>query len=375
MRIGKLPESALMRSVLGQLYAELPERLEQYGADCAAFGCAVSSKKDGMDDRQTLAGLTIQRPEYVVPVYTAVGPIPGFGNQPGVSVVAAANNLAAGGAVPQAITVHAVLPPSFEEHELKKAMKELVKAAEVCGMQVICGHTEVSDAVDRPLYQMTGIGQVCIEDANQRPMLGFSGNVGWQQNKGQAGAGWTQKKLCPGQALVVTKWIALAGTVALAEAHEEELHARFPLFLTDQAKAWKPQLSVVRDAQIASRIDGCAMHDLSQGGIFGALWEMAQRAGVGLEVDLKRIPIRQETVEICEYFDINPYGLYSAGALLVGTSQPEALVQALIGHGIPAAVIGRVTDGNDRIIRNGEEVRFLDRPQQDEWYRRFGGKE
>ena len=68
MRIGKLPESALMRSVLGQLYAELPERLEQYGADCAAFGCAVSSKKDGMDDRQTSAGLTIQRPEYVVPV-------------------------------------------------------------------------------------------------------------------------------------------------------------------------------------------------------------------------------------------------------------------------------------------------------------------
>ncbi len=366
MRIGKLPESALMRSVLGQLYAELPERLRHYGADCAAFGCAVSSKKDGMDGRQKSPGLTANQPEYLFPVCTAIGPVPGFGEQPGVSVTAAANNLAAGGAVPQAITVHAVLPPSYEENHLKRAMKEIAQAAEACGMQVICGHTEVSDAVSRPLYQMTGIGQVCIEGKDQRLMSGFSGD---------ADSGWTQKKLRPGQALVVTKWIALAGTVALAEAYEEELHARFPLFVTDQAMAWKTKLSVVREAQIASGIDGCAMHDLSQGGIFGALWEMAQRAGVGLEVDLKRIPIRQETVEICEYFDINPYGLYSAGALLIGTAQPEALIQELSGQGIPAAVIGRVTDGNERIIRNGEEVRFLDRPQQEEWYRRFGGKE
>lgn len=64
------------------------------------------------------------------------------------------------------------------------------------------------------------------------------------------------------------------------------------------------------------------MHDLSQGGIFTALWEMAERAGVGLEVDLKRIPVKQETIELCEYFDINPYNLYSAGALLIGTDRP-----------------------------------------------------
>ena len=78
-------------------------------------------------------------------------------------------------------------------------------------------------------------------------------------------------------------------------------------------------------------------------------------------------------MEICEYFDINPYNLYSAGALLAGSWQPEVLVSKLHEQGIPAAVIGYVTDKNDRIIRNGEDVRFLDRPQQEEWYRKFGG--
>lgn len=55
------------------------------------------------------------------------------------------------------------------------------------------------------------------------------------------------------------------------------------------------------------------MQDLSEGGIFGALWEMADGAGIGLDVALKRIPIQQETVEICEFFGVNPYQMLSTG--------------------------------------------------------------
>ena len=107
------------------------------------------------------------------------------------------------------------------------------------------------------------------------------------------------------------------------------------------------------------------MHDVSQGGVFGALWEMSERAGVGLHVELKKIPVRQETIEICNYFDINPYQMYGQGALLFGTDRGEALVTELRAKRIPAAVIGRTTQGNDRVIRNGGEIRFLDRPAQD----------
>ena len=111
-----------------------------------------------------------------------------------------------------------------------------------------------------------------------------------------------------------------------------------------------------------------AMHDVTEGGIFGALWEMAEASGVGLDIDLKKIPIRQETVEICEYFDINPYELISSGCMLMAAPDGNGLVMALERAGIPATIIGKATEGNDRIIRSGEEKRFLEPPKTDQLY-------
>lgn len=327
MRTGKLAEAALKRSVLRQLNMDRHAGTERYGADCA-----VLPQESGF-----------------LSAYTAVSAVPGFEHRPGALVTAAVNNLAAGGAEPKALTVNALLPVSCEEPVLRADMKQIADAARGYGMQVLCGHTEVSEAVSRPVYQITGIGSVKAEECR------------------------AQEVLRPGDTLVMTKWIALAGTAALACRYEEELGKRFPFALIDRAKEYEKLMSVAQEARAVTRFGACAMHDLSQSGIFGALWEMAERAGTGLEVDLKKIPVKQETVEICEYFDINPYNLYSAGALLVGTKQPEALIAELSGLSIPATVIGRVTEGNDRIIRNGEDVRFLDRPQQEEWYRRFKG--
>ena len=127
--------------------------------------------------------------------------------------------------------------------------------------------------------------------------------------------------------------------------------------------------SVCREAEIAIEHGAAAMQDLSEGGIFGALWEMADGAGIGLDVALKRIPIQQETVEICEFFGVNPYQMLSTGALLIAAADGEGLVQKMALEGIPSAVIGRTTSGKERILRNGEEVRYLDKPQMDEMYR------
>lgn len=322
MHTGKLAESILKRSVLRQLKIDRSNDGEQYGADCAVF----NGNADALS------------------AYTAVGVVPGFERMPGKLVIAAANNLAAGGAVPEALMIQALLPPGYEESCLKADMRQLADEANKHHMKILGGHTEVTAGVNRPQYLVTGIGH--IDASMGRPEM-----------------------LHPGQELILTKWIALAGTAALAAAHEERLKARYPFTLIDRAKEFEKLMSVEEEARAITHFDTAAMHDLSQGGIFGALWEMSERAGVGLEVDLKKIPVKQETIEICEYFDINPYYLYSAGALLVGTDRGDALVARLAGLGIPASVIGQVTDGNDRIIRNGEDVRFLDRPKQDEWYR------
>lgn len=120
---------------------------------------------------------------------------------------------------------------------------------------------------------------------------------------------------------------------------------------------------------MASECGAGVMHDITEGGIFGALWEMASAAGVGMDIDLKKIPIRQETVEICEYFGLNPYQIMSSGSMLIAADNGWGLVRELEKAGIPAAVIGTFTSGHDRIIRNGEERRYLDKPQTDELYK------
>ena len=108
---------------------------------------------------------------------------------------------------------------------------------------------------------------------------------------------------------------------------------------------------------------------MGEGGIFTALWRLAEEAGAGLEADLRKIPIRQETVEICEYFDINPYNALSGGSLLAAVPDGASLVDKLGREGISAAMIGRLTDGNDRILWNDGSKRYLDRPQREEMYK------
>ncbi|MBP5733586.1 MAG: hydrogenase maturation factor, partial [Lachnospiraceae bacterium] len=80
-------------------------------------------------------------------------------------------------------------------------------------------------------------------------------------------------------------------------------------------------------------------------------------------VDLKKIPVRQETIEVCEVCGVNPYEMRSGGSLLVTAEDGEKVANALEAEGIPAVVIGKLTEGSDRIILNEEEVRYLDRPK------------
>ena len=111
------------------------------------------------------------------------------------------------------------------------------------------------------------------------------------------------------------------------------------------------------------------MHDVTEGGIFGALWELAESSGVGLEIDLKRIPVKQETIEVCEYFGINPYELISSGCMLMASPDGNTLLRELDKAGIHASLIGKATEGNDRILLNQEERRFLEPPKTDELYK------
>ena len=91
--------------------------------------------------------------------------------------------------------------------------------------------------------------------------------------------------------------------------------------------------------------------------------------GLGFEIGLRKLPILQETVEVCEVFDVNPYRLCSDGCILMTAENGNVLVSALEREGIPAVVIGRTTKNIGRRIYNGEVQTFLDKPKPDEIYK------
>mgnify|MGYP001042622068 CR=1 FL=1 len=324
MRLGKIPENVLKRSVLKQMKNKRDEVINGAGVgeDCAIFSfdkenCAVSMAPSMFEKSGS--------PEYAI--HKAV------------------NNLAAGGAFPVGVMLTVLLPETISEAELKKMMTEAEETCRNLGIQLTGGHTEISNAVTRPVFIAAGIG------------------------KTQKGKEIHTKGAIPGQELVITKWIGLEGTVILAKERKEELLLKYPLHLVEEAEDFAQYLSVVPEAAAAVQSGAFVMHDASEGGIFGALWELAENSGVGLEIDFKKLPVKQETIEICEYFDLNPYELISGGCLLIVTDHGTDLVRTLEKQNIPAVVAGKITDNHDRVVIKDGERRFLELPKPDEIYR------
>lgn len=172
-----------------------------------------------------------------------------------------------------------------------------------------------------------------------------------------------------GREIVLVNPIGLEGTLRILAEKERELRKRFaPVFL-EQIRNRMPDIWALKAMEIARNTEKCSiscMRQVGEGGIFAALYCLAEEMGAGLEAEVRKMSIRQETVEICEYFHLNPYQLASAGTMLMVTGDGETLVQELTAAGIEAAVIGRFRDDKDKILRNGEEIRYIDRPAADE---------
>lgn len=324
MKAGKLKESILKRSILKQLHKRnddvivAPAVGGDYGAISVSEDVAVVLSSDPVTLTKDAIGST--------------------------AIIAACNDVACSGATSCGVSVTMILPTSYNEEELRDLMKDLDKACETCAVDIVSGHTEVSRAVKEPLVVVTAMGTV-----SKKSMVHSS-------------------HVRPGMDIVATKWVALEGTAILAREKEEELRTRYAQPFIDNAKVFGQMMSILPEAAVAVKSGASAMHDVSEGGIFGALWELAESAGVGLEIDLKKIPIRQETIEICEFFDVNPYKLLSGGCLLIATEDGNGLVMELEKADIPAVIIGKATDSNDRVLINEDERRFLETTQTDELY-------
>lgn len=341
MKLGKIPENVLKRSVLRQLKTKNSEVKHGagMGEDCAVF--AFSGREDLVTCMQEGA--------------VSVNPTEPGELTMGTLIQKCANNLACGGAGLTAVLISLILPESAEESEIKEIMAAAERQCALLSAEIAGGQTKISSAVIRPVAVVTGYGKAfCSETVEKKA--------------GEEKDPWYSGKAVPGEDIVVSKWIGLEGTAILAKRNKEKLLARYPAYFIEEAAGFDRYLSMVPEAAAAVKSGVNAMHDASEGGIFGALRELAEKAGVGLTIDLKKLPLRQETVEVCECCQVNPYELASGGCLIMTAKDGQSLVKALEAEGIPAAVVGRTTDSNDRIILNEDEIRFLDRAGQDAVY-------
>ncbi|MCR5108647.1 MAG: AIR synthase family protein [Lachnospiraceae bacterium] len=322
---GKISENILKRSVIKRIKTRRDDIISSAcpGGDFAAI--------DIKDDTSL-----------VMTTDTVTGDIKDIGI---FAVNKAVNNIAVSGALVIGIMLAMILPEGSDEGDIKKIMSQADLLCKELNVDIIGGHTEVSGSVKEPVITVTGIGSV-----KKNRLLG-------------------KKRTVPGDDVVITKWIGIEGTVIMVNEREDELLKRFSAPFIDTARGFSGFLSVLKDAEAVKDLEVHSMHDASTGGIFSALWETAGAAGCGIRVDLKSIPVKQETIEISEYFGISPYEMLSGGAMVITCANGTDVVRALGENGINAAIVGKITDDNDRIVFNGEEKRFLEPPRGDEIYK------
>lgn len=324
MKTGKLTPQELNEIVFSRLPPLGPGIIcgPGNGLDCAAIECPPDSRLIMSSDPITGAGKDIGR----------------------LAVHVSCNDLAAFGVKPEAIMLVLIAPVSASREQLIEIMDQVSSACVELGTSVAGGHTEISDAVNRFLLTATAVG--------------FASGDLIKSNGAQAG-----------DSLIMTKTAGLEGTAIIAADMPEKLVELLSKEEIAIASAMINQISVVPEGLCGSRAGVHAMHDVTEGGIMGAAWEMAEAAGLGLEIDRALIPIDDLTSRICYHLGLDPYRLISSGSMLIATDKPEILLAELASENITASEIGRFTTIPAKVVKTDGLTQVLEQPDRDELYK------
>lgn len=343
MKSGKVSDTTLRRSILKEV-----QKVNQ-GTDLPQVGGGA-----GMFPLYHVSGGLARAGVTTAELFGAMQTVSGEGLFTAyLAAVRAANSLAAKAATPQYASVAITVPESLDERDLRRMHERYCDYLQKYNIKIVGGHTAVSAVVTEPVVSVQMMG---------------AANAEVKQSKRQ------KPEELLGLDLVMTKHCGLGGTTLLAGHFTEELTKKYPKRFIERAAELLSETEKNEEAYVAVADGAAYVHAAAEGGVFGALWELAEFAQCGLDIDLPAIPILQETVEICEYFDVNPYQLRTEGVFLILTERGGRLCEALAEQGIPAAVIGKTVPGLDRAVRNGEEVRYLEPNRVEEYERVMAGK-
>lgn len=324
LEIGKIPNDILEKLLSEFKEPVRPEVITKpgIGEDCAALDlsgelCVVTTDPiTGADDEIGILGIHI-----------------------------ALNDLASSGAEPVAILATILAPVNTELEVIENLLKQMKSVSSSMNIDIIGGHTEVTDAVNRLVLSITAIGK------SKRNKL------------------VTTKGAKPGDSIILTKYAATEGTVILAWLFEEELTKEFGKEFVNTAKNLLNNISVVKEGILASQFGASSMHDVTEGGVLGAAWEIGVASGYGFEIYKNRIPILEETRRICAFLSIDPLKLISSGSMMITTPNGEELIRILNQNDIKASEIGRITFGRDFFLKDDDIAVKISMPESDELYK------
>ncbi|MCE5235913.1 MAG: AIR synthase family protein [Eubacteriales bacterium] len=321
MRLGKLDNETLERIVLSKLKHVRGEVVcaPGVGVDCAAVDMggrlAVLST-----DPITAAGKNIGR----------------------LTVHVSCNDAAAAGAEPIGLLITLLAPPETTLEELDAVTTQLAETAALENVEILGGHTEITDAVTRIVTCAAVLAK-----AGERGVISPGG-------------------MKAGDSLVLTKHAGLEGASIIASEFSDRAKGVTEAELK-LARGFIERVSVVKEGLIAAALGASAMHDVTEGGVLGAAWEMAFAAGLGVVIDADKIPVHPVTKRLCETFSLDPLRLISSGCMLIAIADGEGLADKLRAEGIDAAVIGRA-QGDIARLSSGAPI---EAPEADELYKLF----
>ncbi len=323
---GKLPPDFLFRNIVGKLPIE---------GDGVLLGPSLG---------EDAAILEVKEP--LLAVHS--DPVTGGGKLAGwLSVYVASNDIATRGLRPNWLLVVLLFRDGVGESEISELVDQVGEAAREIGAVVVGGHTEITPGLPFNIVVTTamGTGRIVLNTRDAKE----------------------------GDSLILTKAAALEGTAILATELRDLLEEKgVDSHILDRASGFIREISVVRDAMLAANF-ARAMHDPTEGGLIGGVLEMALASGNGFVIYEENIPLREETLAVCEALEVDPLRLISSGSLLISVSEERAdeLVNELRRGGVEASIIGRLTGREEgmRLVRTNGVVEDVSEPVMDELWR------
>jgi hydrogenase expression/formation protein HypE len=273
-----------------------------------------------------------------------------------LSVHLLASDLATCGFPPRFMMVNLSLPPRMKNEEFEEYWTCLDFECRKLGIAIVGGHTGRYVGSD---YTVVG-GGVMMTLAPEKRYLASNMSK-------------------PGDALIMTKGTAIATTAILSRAFPKTIEKAYGASFLKKARLYLRQFSVVEDALTAASVGlrdkgVTAMHDVTEGGLLGALYELSEASKIGLEIELSGVIITQEAKLVCDLFNLSPYSTLSEGTLIIAVKPEKAqkVLRALELKGIKSRIIGKVTDARDgRWIKREGRKEPLAKPSADPYWKAY----